>query len=384
MSKRSLDPENKENEPEHNSATINELIPYKKAKFTDRTNDEEVEDDEEEDDDQEEENTEDEDQEEDTEDDDDDQEENEEEEEDGPLSISAVLELNEGTIHPTNKQYFIYEGTDLGMVSKTARFWSRKYLKVFQHVDPDVYNMYIHNDFLCYGELEILENCLLDIAKGTFLKHKGQMNSTNCITAFRRLEALTIILERADSFPGMDDGERFIAIMRVIGACYVSILASLLPPSLFHGNSLDSDDEMKKINKLAQQLPNFKEVLKRALIRGRMFLQIGYIPTAYTNFLYTIYCNWSLAIDKIRIDLNAKPDDKDKDIWEALKHAAQIKRTSYKESFNFLKELELYSKMHPDLGGHSHDLRKWSKTKRQSYSFDNMDDEPVDNFWFRL
>ena len=148
--------------------------------------------------------------------------------------------------------------------------------------------MYVHNDFLCYGELEIIENCLLDLAKGTFLKHKGQLNSTHQITAFRRLEALTIVLEHSDNFPGIDDGPRFCALLRVIGACYVSILVSSLPKSLFHGASLD-DEETRKLHKVAQQLPNFKEVIKRALIRGHMYLQIGSVPTAYINVLHVSF-----------------------------------------------------------------------------------------------
>jgi hypothetical protein len=50
-----------------------------------------------------------------------------------------------------------------------------------------------------------------------------------------------------------------------------------------------------------------------------------------------------------------------------------------------MKELSLYSINHPGLGGNSHDLRKWSKTQRNLYSFDNNDDDDSDeNFWFHL
>lgn len=77
----------------------------------------------------------------------DDHEEEEEEEidddgeENEPLPIAAVIEQNEGTVHPTNKEYFIYENTEPPMISKTARFWSRKYLKVLRHVNPDTYEV---------------------------------------------------------------------------------------------------------------------------------------------------------------------------------------------------------------------------------------------------
>lgn len=65
----------------------------------------------------------------------------EEEDDNEPLPIAAVIENNGGTVHPTNKQYFIYNNTRPTMISNTARFWSRKYLKVLRHINPDVYNV---------------------------------------------------------------------------------------------------------------------------------------------------------------------------------------------------------------------------------------------------
>jgi len=144
--------------------------------------------------------------------------------------------------------------------------------------------MYIHNDFVSYGELEVIENCLMDIAKGIFLKRRNQMSFSHYITAFRRLEALTIVLDVTNNFPGIDDGERFYEIIRVIGACYVTILRDLLPKSMFNNEELN-DDEMRKLNKISHQLPNFKEILKRALIIGHMLLTMGDECSGYTNIL---------------------------------------------------------------------------------------------------
>ncbi|CAF1147992.1 unnamed protein product [Adineta steineri] len=300
-----------------------------------------------------------------------------------PLPISSIIERHDGAIHPDNKQYYIYTNTDLMMISHTARFWSRKYLKIFPHVDPDTYDMYIHNDFICYGELEIIENCLVDIAKGTYMKHKDQMNMTNYITTFRRVEALTVVLQRSSNFTGIDDGQRFHGIIRVIGACYVTILVNLLPKSMFDNTPI-TDDHMRKLIKFSQQIPNFKQVIKQALILGHMLLSIGSIVSAYTTVLQTVYCKWSLIMDQITIDLNKKHDEEDEEIWQALKHASGISKHAFKESFNFLKELDLYTKAYPDLGGHSHDISKWSKTRRSAFLSDSMDDEPVGSFWSRL
>ena len=144
--------------------------------------------------------------------------------------------------------------------------------------------MYIHNDFVSYGELEVIENCFIDLAKGIFIKHKNHMNHSNYILAFRRLEALTIVLDYCNNFAGIDDGNRFYEILRLIGACYVTILYGLLPKSMFDTKELN-DEDMRSLNKISQQLPNFKDIIKRGLILGHMLLTIGNIPTGYTNIL---------------------------------------------------------------------------------------------------
>lgn len=144
--------------------------------------------------------------------------------------------------------------------------------------------MYIHNDFVSYGELEVLENCLLDIAKGVFLKRKSPMSLTHYITAFRRMEALIIVLKCADSLPMIDDGERFEEIIGVVGACCIHILRDLLPKSMFNDEN-PTNEEMKKLTKIAHQLPNFADVLKQAIILGYHLLTIGDTFSAFTNIL---------------------------------------------------------------------------------------------------
>lgn len=311
-----------------------------------------------------------------SEDDDDD----DEEEDKGPWPIAGFLVKNDGQIHPENKQYFIYENTTPSMVSHTARFWARKYLNILPHVNPDAYRMYIHNDFSFYGELEIIENCLLDIAKGIFLKRKPPITLTHLITTFRRIEALTILLDVADSFPMMDDGQRFTEFVRLIGSCYVTVLRELLPRSMFTNQQLTSD-ELKKLKQIAHQLPNFHEVLQRALITGKEYLSIGDEFSGYTHVLGMIYCNWMFYIENTRVNF----DDKDDDISEALKHASKIPDDIEDESFNFMQDLAVYSTTYPDLGGNSHDLRKWSKAKRDLYSFDRVrQDSDSDDFWLQL
>ena len=145
--------------------------------------------------------------------------------------------------------------------------------------------MYIHKDFACYGELEVIENCLTDIARKIFHKRKGQLNFSHCILAFRRLEALTIVLDNTHYFVSIDDVNRFHEIIRVIGACYVTILRSLLPTAILIDNEELNSNDMKKLHKISQQLPNFKQVLKRVLMFGHIILSIGSMSSAYTNIL---------------------------------------------------------------------------------------------------
>ena len=204
---------------------------------------------------------------------------------------------DQGEDHPTNKQYVVYAKANQPpvIVSKTARYWSNKYCKTIRHVYPDSYDLYIHADFSCYGELEIVENCLLDLTKAIFVVQQRVLartqyvrkpaNKINYVLGFRRVEALTNLLENTDGISGIDDGERFDDIMRVIGACYVTILRGLLPKSMFKKVEQADGDLTKKLKKIAKQIPNFKEVLEQSLVIGFMFLSIGDICSAYTTVL---------------------------------------------------------------------------------------------------
>jgi hypothetical protein len=218
-----------------------------------------------------------------------------EEKQEEPISSLADND-KDGEVHPTNKQYLLYKNPDSTkedyIISKTARFWSLKYRKVLRHVNPDAYGMYIHSDFSCYGELEVVENCLLDLTKTIFIVQQGVLNQSrkpadkiNYILAFRRLEALTILLDYTDGISGIDDGDRFYDIMRVIGACYVTILQGLLPKIMFEKIENIDENLVKKLKKISQQLPNFKQVLEQALIVGYMFLTIADVCSAYTQIL---------------------------------------------------------------------------------------------------
>ena len=213
--------------------------------------------------------------------------------------FSSIDDEDHGKDYPANKQYLIYENAtpkkEPLIISKTARYWSFKYRKVLCHVNPDAYGMYIHADFSCYGELEVVENCLLDLTKSVFIVQQGILDrlsfkskpveKVNYVLGFRRLEALTILLDYTNGISGIDDGERFGNMIRVIGACYVTILHGLLPRTMFKKLDKIDDNLIKTLNKIAKQIPNFKQVLERALIIGHMFVTIGDICSAYTNIL---------------------------------------------------------------------------------------------------
>ena len=210
-----------------------------------------------------------------------------------PISTLAD-NLDNGEDHPRNKQYLVFRksNTEDYVISKTARYWSLRYRKVLRHINPGLYGLYIHADFSCYGELEVVENCLRDLTRTLFFVQQGVVNvpqksaeKVNYILGFRRLEALTILLNYTDGISGIDDGDRFYDIMRVIGACYVTILRGLLPKAMFEQMTTVDDNLVKRLRSLARQIPNFKHVLEQALIIGHGFLSIADVCSAYTKIL---------------------------------------------------------------------------------------------------
>lgn len=313
---------------------------------------------------------------------------------DTALTSEEDIATSEGEIHPTNKQYLTYKSTNANqekyIVSKTARYWSLKYRKDLCHVCPAYYGLYIYNDFTGYGQLEIIENCLLDLTKTIFLKQQSYFprerfirkstDDINYILAFRRLEALTILLDYTDEFSNIDDGDRFDAIMRVVAACYITILHGLLPAIMFDHVKTVDDILVKKLKKLSQQIPNFQQVLEQSILIGHQFLTIGDVYSGYTKILGIIYSNWLLIMKNYTIDFDQPPNTEKKQLWTALKHASVIDpdRLDHgeKESFDFLKELRLYTEEY-GLGGDTHDLRKWTRSEREEYSHDR-----IRHFWF--
>lgn len=208
-------------------------------------------------------------------------------------SIDRQEEDEKGEQHPTNKDYLIF-GSRGTVVSKTAFYWTDRYVKMIPHVNPDYYGMYVHNDFSAYGELEIIENCLLELAKTVFV-HQNILSrirmeekakeKVNYVLGFRRLEALTYLLNQTDSIAGIDDGERFDAMLRLIGACYVTILRGLLPTEMFEKKPKENVELVEKLKKIEKKIPNFKQVLEQAMIIGRNYLTIGDICSAYTAII---------------------------------------------------------------------------------------------------
>ena len=147
--------------------------------------------------------------------------------------------------------------------------------------------MYIHNDFVCYGELEVIENCLLNLEKDLFSPAQKTISFVRSIHSFRRWEAMILLLDYASAFVGIDDGVRFSALLKLIGACTVTILRRLLPKSMFNTdeNCQFSDDDVTQIEKISQRLVNWKEILEQTLVLSNRLLSIGALCSAYTNIV---------------------------------------------------------------------------------------------------
>ena len=46
-----------------------------------------------------------------------------------------------GEVHPNSKQYLIYSSGEPSIISTTARFWSLKYLRTLDHINPEIYDV---------------------------------------------------------------------------------------------------------------------------------------------------------------------------------------------------------------------------------------------------
>eukprot|EP00798_Chlamydomonas_sp_ICE-L_P004100 gene4100-14201_t len=115
---------------------------------------------------------------------------------------------------------------------------------------PDAFGVYIYNDYHGYGCVEVIENCLKEVKKAVSKKNYG--------AAFQHLEGLTIWnIEDGLTWSGIDNGEQFSALVKLIGAALV-----------FVTRNLDDLDELKDI-------PNFKFVLEKAKEVGESMNQIG-------------------------------------------------------------------------------------------------------------
>ncbi|CAF1536487.1 unnamed protein product [Adineta ricciae] len=304
---------------------------------------------------------------------------------------------NDGQDHPTNKQYVVYENMgpnkEQFIVSKTARYWNKKYRKAVDNSNPDFFGMYIHNDFSAYGELEVVENCIFDLIKSIFLTQQrglGRLKYTekpasrvNYVLGFRRLEVLTLLLVYTDGISGIDDGDRFYAIMRVIGACYVTILRGLLPQAMFEKIQNIDRNVVKRLATISKQIPNFKQVLEQALTTGHMLVTIGDLCSTYTKVLQTVYCNWLYIMENLTIDFNTKPTNMQNNLWTSLRHANSIDQSQLvdgePETFELFKELNVYQSEY-SFGGDGHDISKWPRSERAIYSLTNI--RPSIDLWF--
>ncbi|CAF0877272.1 unnamed protein product [Adineta ricciae] len=301
---------------------------------------------------------------------------------------AAFSTNNDGQDHPTNKQYVVYENMgpnkEQFIVSKTARYWNKKYRRAVDNSNPDFFGMYIHNDFSAYGELEVVENCIFDLIKSVFLTQQRGLGGmkfsekpasrVNYVLGFRRLEVLTLLLVYTDGISGIDDGERFSAIMRIIGACYVTILRGLLPQAMFEKNQNIDRNVVKRLATISKQIPNFKQVLEQALTIGHMLVTIGDLCSTYTKVLQTVYCNWVYIMENLTIDFNTKPTHMQNNLWTALRHANSIDQSQLvdgePETFELFKELNVYQSEY-SFGGYEHDITSFVIEKIRASNIDN-------------
>jgi hypothetical protein len=146
--------------------------------------------------------------------------------------------------------------------------------------------MYIHQDFIDYGAFELMENCLIDLANDIFLSKTMPMNFSRSIYAFRRWEALILLFDPIlTSITRINDDKRCQHMIRLIGACSITILNHLLPKSIFKSFSTApmSKFDRQQIHKVSQYLLNFKIILQHALIIADRLLSTTHAAILQVN-----------------------------------------------------------------------------------------------------
>ncbi|CAF1008617.1 unnamed protein product [Didymodactylos carnosus] len=265
------------------------------------------------------------------------------------------------------------------LISKTAYYWTKKYLEQMNRRCQSSYGLYMFSDFDGFGQVEVIENFLRDLNDLFYIfswsPHREKKKNVNYILCFRRLESLNILLEHSDEISMINDCDHYSALLRLIGSIWITTLRNILSKSFFvlqgtNNNQLNKED-MKLLKLTKRRLPNFELVLERAIKISHILNTIGDACTTYPKILSTIYQNWLHIMENKQILMKKQAKRKKKETAEIANVLNDIElNTDYTtvefEHFDFILQFEWYCKQQEGIGGDNYNISKWSREQKRS------------------
>ncbi|EON68928.1 hypothetical protein W97_08186 [Coniosporium apollinis CBS 100218] len=247
-------------------------------------------------------------------------------------------------------------------VSKPARKMAAKYAQDVDKRDPDIFGMYIYNDYHGYGTAEVIENMLLAWTT------EYQKKDSSVWELWKHTEAIAhffALMPELIGFGNLEDGERVNEILNVIGLALLSTLNKLEAASL-----LKPDGPVKDL-----------ELVLCLMLDFCSGYDVDFEDVVWPHQVVAYANKAGLKLDKLhnmRKDLERYSEDKlDKKKKDLVYSAPK------EDKFEFNKKWKAYVSKYgikrggkKTVGGEQYDITKMRKAERIKHSFDKED--PMD------
>ncbi|KAH8094884.1 hypothetical protein BXZ70DRAFT_342219 [Cristinia sonorae] len=248
--------------------------------------------------------------------------------------------------------------------------------------DPDLFNMYIYNDFFNYAGLDLVDKQLSAI--------HSKIVKKDWTEAYYLFETLSVFQQLGSlNYPMIDDGERVELTDKVFGASFVTIVRALK-----NENRLD-----------VEHFPSLETVLGTTSAWGLAMTGFGGMGKYYKvangigRRLFKDKSPETIALEKARVEewLLTLPAEEQEEIKKMREEAEEdedeedeeddgewFEEKGYDEDYDHRNFV--LSKVWKEYKGHLQtcptkplrgppewDISKWSAAQRAQFSFDNMD-----------
>ncbi|TCD69881.1 hypothetical protein EIP91_005958 [Steccherinum ochraceum] len=275
---------------------------------------------------------------------------------------------------------------DLTFVSRKTADAVKDLLSKLDKRDPDMFDMYIYNDFFDYAQLDLVDKQLSAI--------HSKIVKRDYTEAFYLLETLSVFQDLAGlSYPMADDGERIELTDKVYGASLVTVLRALkkedrldlqhfpsLETFLMAGSSwgismtgVDMGEYYKVLNGIGQRLCNAQDKTPEsiALRKAQVEEWILTLPKKEQD-------DYKEMCKKGKDGMDEDDEEDDGKEWYERQGADEDYKSSDFTLSRVWKEYKAYlqeSPTKPLRGPPEWDLSKWSAAQRAQFSFNGMNED---------